>query len=79
MWTENILSVYATGLVWTEDVLCVFKFIRISVDGTVCTETIVLKAVVRDVHEYLAMFSWLNGALIASKMDILSIRQGSVI
>ena len=33
MWTENILSVFATGLVWTENILYVFKFIRINVDG----------------------------------------------
>ena len=35
MWAENILSVFATGLVWTQNILCVFKFIGISVDGRI--------------------------------------------
>ena len=34
MWTEKILSVFATGLVLTENILRVFKFIRINVDRT---------------------------------------------
>ena len=33
MWTENKLFVFAKGLVWTENILWAFKFMRINVDG----------------------------------------------
>ena len=33
MWAKNILSVFTKGLVCTENILCVFKIIRINADG----------------------------------------------
>ena len=35
VWTENTSSIFATGLVRTENILCFFQFIRNSVDGTI--------------------------------------------